>query len=364
VGPSPPGRCDPDGAITVAEQGSLYVPGTWVEAAGTYDDQGPFLPFVDDGQRFAVGQMYVQYQVPEATLGNPVVLVHGGGQTGRTWESTPDGREGWATLLLRRGHPVYIVDLPGRGRSPMPTFNGPFGALTTVDGDRAFVESPASRIGDELAFDLFRVGEAPPEPYPGSQFPREGIEQLELGQVPWYLPLDDAQAVGESLAALLEEIGPSVVVTHSQSGLLGWYLPEHTADVAAMVAIEPGAFVFGSADVPEPEPLADGTLVPINVPTSDVAMSALTDVPTLVLYGDHVPETPDPVTARDYWRVNRAAADDFAGALRGAGADVELVDLPDLGITGNTHMLFSDRNNDEALGVVDEFLRERGLGAC
>ena len=38
----------------------------------------------------------------------------GGGQTANNFESTPDGREGWATNFLRAGFAVYLVDQPGR----------------------------------------------------------------------------------------------------------------------------------------------------------------------------------------------------------------------------------------------------------
>ena len=57
------------------------------------------------------------------------MLVHGGGGTGRVWETTPDGREGYQTIFLRRGFAVYIVDFPRRGRAGFPSFNGPFGEL-------------------------------------------------------------------------------------------------------------------------------------------------------------------------------------------------------------------------------------------
>src|SRR5258706_2791540 len=64
-----------------------------------------------------VNQMYVHYRIPAGPKGVPLVLLHGSNHTGMTYETTPDGREGWATWFVRQGHPVYVVDHSGRGRS-------------------------------------------------------------------------------------------------------------------------------------------------------------------------------------------------------------------------------------------------------
>src|SRR5258708_9286412 len=73
-------------------------------------------------------QMYVEYQIP-ARVRHPwaIVLVHGGGGQGSDWMATPDGRRGWASLLIEQGFKVYIVDRPGQGRPPYhPYLNGYF----------------------------------------------------------------------------------------------------------------------------------------------------------------------------------------------------------------------------------------------
>ncbi|WP_168226758.1 hypothetical protein [Rhodoferax sediminis] len=71
----------------------------------------------------------MQYQIPVNACKLPLVLGHGGGGTGRVWETTPDGCEGYQTIFLRRGFPVYIVDSPRGGRSGFPSFDGEFGKL-------------------------------------------------------------------------------------------------------------------------------------------------------------------------------------------------------------------------------------------
>src|SRR5262249_53622886 len=99
---SSPASAD-DEPLVIAKQGNFYVGGKYVENKGDHP---------------MVGQIYVQFQIPQRqTHPYPIVLVHGGGQTGSGWISTPDGRDGWATYFLRKGYAVYVVDQVGRGRS-------------------------------------------------------------------------------------------------------------------------------------------------------------------------------------------------------------------------------------------------------
>src|SRR3954466_6288051 len=89
--------------LVLAEQGYFFVGGNYTNTK--------------DGE-IRVGQMYVQYQIPEnRTQPYPVVMWHGGGQTGTNFMGTPDGRKGWGDYFLQRGYAVYIVDQPGRARS-------------------------------------------------------------------------------------------------------------------------------------------------------------------------------------------------------------------------------------------------------
>ena len=61
-----------------------------------------------------VGHMYVEYMIPQRLRSPyPIVMVHGGSQTGTNFTGTPDGREGWAQYFVRRGYAVYIVDQVG-----------------------------------------------------------------------------------------------------------------------------------------------------------------------------------------------------------------------------------------------------------
>ena len=115
-GPNPdaPGQIKKDDAhppLVTKEQGNFFVGGTR-NASGRL-----------------VGQMYVEYQVPQNPKKIPIVLIHGGGQIGVGWNQTPDGREGWRQYFLRKGYTVYVVDQPGRGRS---SYNSDMGTINNA----------------------------------------------------------------------------------------------------------------------------------------------------------------------------------------------------------------------------------------
>ncbi len=122
------------------------------------------------GQTLHGDHAYVFYQVPVNARRVPLIFWHGHGQSAKTWETTPDGREGFQTIFLRRGYPVYLVDQPRRGRA----------ARTTQS-----VTVPATP-DEQLWFGIFRLG-VWPSLYPGVQFSRDPAA---LGPV---LPADGSE---------------------------------------------------------------------------------------------------------------------------------------------------------------------------
>src|SRR5262249_23999685 len=203
------------GPLELQDEGSFFVNGPITPSTHPRPPGGRISP-----PRTNTGNpMYVQYRIPQTLNGPAIVMVHGSGHTGATYETTPDGREGWATYFARKGFPVYVVDHSGRGRS---------GFNPTVI-NRARAEANAALLPDiqiaprERAWYFFRIGATYPTPFPGAQFPIEAFDQYTAQLVPnaeATLPGAGANTV-QALGALLDKIGPAVVMVHSQSGAYG-----------------------------------------------------------------------------------------------------------------------------------------------
>ena len=159
-----------DTPLVLKAQGSFFVGGD--KAEQTQVELGDLGP----GGHIAVNQMYVRYMVPQGGDGNlPVVMVHGATLTGKSWETTPDGRMGWDEYFVRKGHPVYVPDQVGRGRS---------GFNQAVFNNVRAGSAPAAtlprwiRFSDEVVWPNFRLGAKPGAPYSDSQFPVNAVDEL------------------------------------------------------------------------------------------------------------------------------------------------------------------------------------------
>ena len=339
--------------ITLQGQGSFFVGGRKVTAAGVYDPTMSVFP-PNDGQTFWIDHMYVQYQIPVNPRPLPIVLLHGGGGTGRVWESTPDGREGYQTLFLRRGYAVYIVDAPRGGRSGFPSFNGNFGQL---DEQQQLVPAQTARPGREHGWSRWRLGPAYPEVHDPQAFPMDAVDSFFQHLRP--LVSDDPEVICAALLALFEKIGPAILVTHSNSGLWGWLAGARSSHIKAIVSYEPGV-VFPTDEMPAPLPLYQG-VDPAGTPVSREEFEHLASKPVQVVFGDHIPTEPVPDLPADKRRVQVIAARMFADALnaRGGRASVQL--LPEVGLRGNSHFMFSDLNNVRVADELSAFLARHGL---
>jgi hypothetical protein len=85
-------------------------------------------------------------------------------------------------------------------------------------------------------------------------------------------------------------------------------------------------------------------------------IAKLRDIPVLMIYGDYI-------LGDARWPDIRARGVGFAESLRAAGGYVDIVDLPERGITGNSHMIMMDRNSDQVAALVQQWLAKRGLWA-
>lgn len=122
------------------------------------------LPTSNTTSQFMIGQIYVEHLIPPIiTKTSPVVLIHGNAQSGTNFLNTPDGREGWASYLLRAGYEVYITDQAARGRSPyLPGHDGNLTAFSTQQIESLFT---APEKQDPLPY---------PQAAGHSQWPGEG----------------------------------------------------------------------------------------------------------------------------------------------------------------------------------------------
>jgi len=358
--------------LAIARQGYLF-------AGGHYS--------VVNGRRVLSGQLYAEFQFPaRQTARWPLVLVHGGGQSGTNFTGTPDGREGWAQFFLRQGWAVYVVDQPGRGRAAYEaSVYGPATQVNLDNIERRFVAPerfglwPQARLHTQ---------------WPGSGAPGDALfDEFVASQLPSIQDFARQQALNrDALLALLERIGPAVLLTHSQSGTFGWPVADARPDlVKAIVAVEPnGPPFFAVENVPAPEWFRDApaavnvwgiTAMPLTYDPpaarpADLAASReerpdgpdlvrcwlqraparrlpkLAGVPTLVLTGEASYHAP-----YDHCTVKY---------LQQAGVRPTWVRLAAVGIRGNGHMMMLEKNNHEIAALIARWLADAvpaGTGA-
>jgi pimeloyl-ACP methyl ester carboxylesterase len=313
--------------IELRDVGSFHMGGRLIEISGQPIKEVVFTPGgipakMDPNGKYQVEQMYVQYFLPRNRKGKlPLLLWHGGGLTGVTYETKPDGGEGWLNYFIRAGWDSYISDAVERGRS---------GWTNTFRGDAVFLP-----FGDP--WERFRIG--PPgswnddkdkrTTYPGTQFPTDAYAQFMKQGVPRWLTTDDA--IVAAYVELVDKVCPCVVLVHSQSGSFGFKVLEARPEkVKALVAVEPT--LGGDRN----------------------KLSSIKATPILVVYGDNAKDHPR-------WSKIRQGGVDYAGALKAAGGQIDVVDLPDRGISGNSHMIMMDKNSDTVAGVIQKWLVEQGL---
>src|SRR5262245_15206052 len=224
--------------IALRDMGSFHIGGKVVEVSGRPVREIVRVPGgppsrLDPNGRFQVEQMYVQYFLPQIRRGKyPLLLWHGGGLTGASFETTPDGREGWLNMFLRKGWDVYVSDAVERGRAG-------FASPDVWAGEPIFLNyaDPSER---------FRIGTGEgawnPDPtkqqlMPGLQFPVDAYANYMKQLVPRWLSTDAAVIAG--YVALVDRVCPCVLLTHSQGGSFGLKVAELRPDkIKAVVAVE------------------------------------------------------------------------------------------------------------------------------
>lgn len=314
-------RPDP-GPLTIAKQGSFFVGGRDVKS----ETLSTLPAYTADGT-ITVDQMYVRYQVPAQQQGLPITLIHGCCLTGKTWETTPDGRMGWDEYFVRKGRPTYVIDQVWRGRSA----TDPSAINAVRSGKKPVDQLPTVfSASHEGAWAIFRFGKTFGQTMPGLRFPLSAQTEFWKQMVADNLnSLPTPNPTVPALSELARKIGGTILMSHSQSGIYPFQTAALSRDgISALVAIEPGA---------------------CPAPTDD--LTPYKGLPILVLWGDYVGEFPR-------WAPRLENCRAFVAAANQAGGQAEMIVLPEVGIKGNSHMLMQDDNSldiaDLLLGWLDK----------
>jgi pimeloyl-ACP methyl ester carboxylesterase len=296
--------------------GSFFVGGRRVRVTGRPSRTVSYSPALtteyDPNGSFLIESAYVQYFVPShQRFATPLLLAHGGGLTGAQWEDTPDGRPGWLMRFLEARIAVYVIDNIERGRA----------GFCAIEGE--WPDQPVIR-SDEEAARFYRFA------FAGHQFPLASMDALSAQTVPRWPSTAALQR--EAIGAALKRIGPAVLLGFSQGGGLVFQAADRNhAMVRACIGVEPHGL---------PTEFAPG----------------LAGTPALMVLGDFI-------DADEYWRGMAARGRASLDAWRQAGGLAETLELPALGIRGNTHMMMMDRNSDAVVqSLIDWLDRQHGEG--
>jgi pimeloyl-ACP methyl ester carboxylesterase len=324
----------PKGALVLKEQGSFFVGGDSVEQTATE------IGFTFGGGapgHLTINQMYVEYMIPKGGGGKvPVVMLHGATLSGKTYETTPDGRMGWDEYFVRQGHPVYVPDQVSRARSG---FN-----QAIYNNVQAGVTTPASaqpiifRISDELAWTLFRFGSTCCTAYADEQFPTDDANKFSKQGIPdLNATLPTPNPTYKALSDLAIQVKGAVLMGHSESGLFPLEAAlTDPAGIRGLIDIEPGgcnAAVY-----------------------TDEQVATLATIPILVVFGDHL-DTNIPGFG-PFWEGAFADCQAFITRVNDMGGNAQMLYPPDLGIYGNSHMIMQDENNLQIADLILDWIRE------
>jgi pimeloyl-ACP methyl ester carboxylesterase len=329
----------------------------------------------EPGKEVMAGQMYVEVWVPRRIRQPyPIVMFHGNGQPGNGWQQTPDGRPGWAYYLIDQGYVVYMVEYPARGRSAyVPGVHGELGIRTVAQLESIFTNG--SQRGD---FPL----KANHTQWPGTGLEGDPVFDDYLRSQLQYVSGQDELTLAAGVP-LLDKIGqPVILLTHSQGGAMGWLIADRRPSlVKAIVTVEPGGPPMAPADTanvkpgerranswgPTNQPLAYDP--PVTNPAEDlkVYLEASSERPDEIpcylqeeparqlVHLKHIPVLAISANGT-YHRVFDACVPKW---LRQAGVDAEFVRLEEAGISGNGHMMMLEKNSDDIIAFVHQWLEAK-----
>lgn len=337
-------------------QGYFFVGGRYVNTA-----DGPLME----------RQMYVEYRFPaKVTQRYPIVMIHGAAQTGTNFTGTPDGRKGWAEYFVEKGYAVYVVDQPTRGRSAWNDSVGPLIRFSAAQLEQRFTAAAKFNLWPQAKLHTQWPGDGPLRGMRGDPV----FDQFYASQVQ-YIGVNAIveQKNREAGAALLDKIGPAILMTHSQTGAIGWVIADERPKlVRAIVANEPTGPPFAAAvfatNRARPYGLTETVLAydpPIKHPSElNPAQQSEADGPNLARCYQQVEPARKLANLQNIPIVVIAAESSYhavydhctAKYLKQAGVPADFVRLEDVGIRGNGHMLMIEKNNLEIADFIDKWI--------
>jgi pimeloyl-ACP methyl ester carboxylesterase len=325
----------------------------------------------EPGKEIMQGQAYVEVLAPKAVRRPyPLVLIHGAGVTATYWMGTPDGRKGWADYFVEQGYVVYVIDQPMRGRSASHPSDGPTVMFTATV--------------TESQFTAFEHNGKWPQAKLHTQFPGDGPNKGTRGDPvfdEFYASMVESNSSAveteqrnkDAAAALLDRIGPAILLTHSQAGSFGWPIADARPNlVKAILAIEPSGPPFENAVTGTGKARAYGpTDIPIaydppikNANELTIEREDKADAPDLSACWMQKSPARQLVNLKNIPVMILTAEASYhavydhctAKYLNQAGVKTDFIRLQDLGIRGNGHVMMIEKNNLEIARVLDDWV--------
>jgi hypothetical protein len=319
--------------LIIESEGSFFI-GGHERSADNLNGGNAQSPATNSG-KITTGQMYVQYQIPAGATHLPVVMIHGGYLTGQVYETTPDGRMGWNQYFVRSHRPVYNVDQVGRGRSG---FNSSIYNAVKLGKKKPSEQPPMLTISRDFSWIWFRIGPAPHETFPDTQFPVAAVNEFYKTLVPdLNLALSKDNPTYSDLAVLSERLGGAILMGHSEA----FMFPERAA-------------LLNPASVKGIISLESSNACATSFSQSEYAV--LARIPILIVFADHLSDSARSTRAR--WTTSIMQCQKLADTVRKEGGDVTFLSLPNIGIHGNTHMFMLDKNNLDIADIILSWIDE------
>jgi len=285
----------------------------------------------DNGSVDVLNPMFVQYLLPARKRhDHPIVFIHGGGGQGTDWTETPDGRDGFVDYFVADGWDVYVIDRPGHGRSQ----------------SNASCGNGQVRVGNSAI--ISRLSTSQPNVWPGGA-PTPTNDAV----IGWTASSTTAPYCGDALAAqtisaLLDEIGPAVLLAHSAGGGSTFRVPDlNPSKVVGIIGFE----AAGSNPTSPGFNNSPALITSWKTEPALAASFAAVDKNGCAMQGDRPSKLvnyaglPMVMVATEMGTSSKAAIECAAAVWNQAGAKATSVYLPDRGLKGGGHFAMAQLDN-------------------